>query len=337
METSDKFLEIAGLGSLNLYTQFMSLSSLINIIFAALIGFLIIGIYAMTSDRGRRDFSLIQSVPVLSMLMAVIMRIDSSRAVMFFGIFGILSIVRFRSELTDQKGITFILFSIIMGLLAGIGQFLLAIISFFIIGFVIFIIHFIFLRTRYRTAKVVVRGNEGVDIIKTIAEKIFDDEIQREELANDTMKFKCYDYISCSQVRAKNGEMKREIEYLLHFHHVDDVFIRAVPVGKVLGVFRVDHDRIGVDRKGRAVSNAGLEGRSDTVKLDRLIALHPLTVHETVSRADVVVKRRGRLVLRVKHLVRTGRRRYRISALVRIVLGQRKAAIGVSIILFGVS
>ncbi|MBQ1999662.1 MAG: hypothetical protein II220_09315, partial [Spirochaetales bacterium] len=63
METSDKFLEIAGLGSLNLYTQFMSLSSLINIIFAALIGFLIIGIYAMTSDRGRRDFSLIQSVP----------------------------------------------------------------------------------------------------------------------------------------------------------------------------------------------------------------------------------------------------------------------------------
>lgn len=224
METSDKFLEIAGLGSLNLYTQFMSLSSLINIIFAALIGFLIIGIYVMTSDRGRRDFSLIQSVPVLSMLMAVIMRIDSSRAVMFFGIFGILSIVRFRSELTDQKGITFILFSIIMGLLAGIGQFLLAIISFFIIGFVIFIIHFIFLNTRYRTAKVVVRGNEGVDIIKTIAEKIFDDEIQREELANDTMKFRCYDYISCSQVRAKNGEMKREIEYLLHFHHVDDIF-----------------------------------------------------------------------------------------------------------------
>ncbi|MBQ2125999.1 MAG: DUF4956 domain-containing protein [Spirochaetales bacterium] len=224
MEASDKFLEIAGLGSLNLYNQFMSLSSLINIIFAALIGFLIIGIYVMTSDRGRRDFSLIQSVPVLSMLMAVIMRIDSSRAVMFFGIFGILSIVRFRSELTDQKGITFILFAIIMGLLAGIGQFLLAIISFFIICFVILIIHCIFLNTRYRTAKVVVRGNEGVDIIKTIAEKIFEDEIQREELGNDRKKFRCYDYIACCQVRAKNGEVKREIEYLLHFHHVDDVF-----------------------------------------------------------------------------------------------------------------
>lgn len=224
METSEKFLEIAGLGSLNLYHQFMNLSSLINIIFAALIGFLIIGVYSMTSDRGRRDFSLIQSVPVLSMLMAVIMRIDSNRAVMFFGIFGILSIVRFRSELTDQKGITFILFSIIMGLLAGIGQFLLAIISFFIIGFVILIIHWIFLNTRYRTAKVIIRGNEGIDVIKTIAEKVFDDEMQREELADDVQKFKYYDYVACCQVKTKAGEVKREIEYLLHFHHVDDIF-----------------------------------------------------------------------------------------------------------------
>lgn len=224
METSEKLLEIAGLGSLNLHHQFMSLSSLINIVFAAMIGFLIICIYVMTSDRGRRDFSLIQSVPVLSMLMAVIMRIDSSRAVMFFGIFGILSIVRFRSELTDQKGITFILFAIIMGLLAGIGQFLLAIISFFIIGFVILIIHCIFVNTRYRTAKVVVRGTEGLDVIKTIAERTFDDEIHREKQANETQKFRSYNYVACCQVRTKAGEVKREIEYLLHFHHMDDVF-----------------------------------------------------------------------------------------------------------------
>ncbi|MBR6198848.1 MAG: hypothetical protein IKQ61_01145, partial [Spirochaetales bacterium] len=39
---------------------------------------------------------------------------------------GVLSIVRFRSELTDQKGITFILFGLISGLLVGLGNYVLA-------------------------------------------------------------------------------------------------------------------------------------------------------------------------------------------------------------------
>ncbi|MBP7552895.1 MAG: hypothetical protein KA885_05660, partial [Spirochaetes bacterium] len=44
------------------------------------------------------------------------------------------SIVRFRSVLTDQKGITFILFTIINGLLIGLGNYVLSVISIFFIA-----------------------------------------------------------------------------------------------------------------------------------------------------------------------------------------------------------
>ena len=134
MDNTDKLLEMVFSGGYSLEGQLVGLSAAINILFAAIIGFLIIGVYILTTDKGKKDLPLVQSIPVLSILMSVIMRIDGSRAAIFFGIFGILSIVRFRSELTDQKGITFILFSIIMGLLSGMGNFILAGVSFVIIS-----------------------------------------------------------------------------------------------------------------------------------------------------------------------------------------------------------
>lgn len=223
MDTTDKILEFAFLDELSLKHQILGLSSIINILFAALIGFLIIGIYVLTTDKGKKDFSLIQSIPVLAMLMAVIMKIDGSKAVMFFGIFGILSIVRFRSELTDQKGITFILFSIIMGLLAGIGNYFLAVISFLIIAVVIFIVRYIFVHTRYKTAKITVRGNENIYITKTKAESIF-----------HSMEID-YNYFSCREIKLKTEGWKREVEYLLHFHNLEDIFSNYAQLSIALG------------------------------------------------------------------------------------------------------
>lgn len=90
-------------------------------------GLAILAVYVVSNRYKKLDDSLIEVIPMLTVLMSVMMQIDSSvQAVTFFGIFGVLSIVRFRSALTDQKGLTFILFAVIVGILVGTRQFALS-------------------------------------------------------------------------------------------------------------------------------------------------------------------------------------------------------------------
>ncbi|OHD40940.1 MAG: hypothetical protein A2015_17055 [Spirochaetes bacterium GWF1_31_7] len=208
MDNTDKLLEMVFSGGYSLEGQLVGLSAAINILFAAIIGFLIIGVYILTTDKGKKDLPLVQSIPVLSILMSVIMRIDGSRAAIFFGIFGILSIVRFRSELTDQKGITFILFSIIMGLLSGMGNFILAGVSFVIISSVIIIIRYSFKSGRYKAANLIFSGDLGLSDI--------------EKIATETLiLFKIdYEFTSASEKINKLNDTKKEVEYLMHSKNV---------------------------------------------------------------------------------------------------------------------
>jgi hypothetical protein len=129
MDTFDKFLESLSLDADGLQRQFMSFSSIFNILLASAMGFLVLAIYMASSGRERRDRNLYTVIPVLSVLMAVMMRIEGPRAISFFGIFGIMSLIRFRSDITDQRGITFILFAVIEGVIVGVNAYLLAILA----------------------------------------------------------------------------------------------------------------------------------------------------------------------------------------------------------------
>ena len=211
MDNTDKLLEMVFSGGYSLEGQLVGLSAAINILFAAIIGFLIIGVYILTTDKGKKDLPLVQSIPVLSILMSVIMRIDGSRAAIFFGIFGILSIVRFRSELTDQKGITFILFSIIMGLLSGMGNFILAGVSFVIISSVIIIIRYSFKSGRYKAANLIFSGDLCLSDI--------------EKIATETLiLFKIdYEFTSASEKINKLNDTKKEVEYLMHSKNIQSM------------------------------------------------------------------------------------------------------------------
>ena len=129
MDDFEKILESISLDNAGLQNQLISFASITNIILSTLSGFVVFIIYYYSTEKSKRDFSLFQIIPSLSVLMTVIMRMQGGRVAIFFGIFGVLSIVRFRSVLTDQKGITFILFSIINGLLIGLGNYVLSLIA----------------------------------------------------------------------------------------------------------------------------------------------------------------------------------------------------------------
>lgn len=172
MDDFEKFLESIALDDASLKTQLLSLSSIYNIIFASIIGFLIILIYYRTTSKAERDYYLIQALPILTILMTVIMRMQGVRVALFFGIFGVLSIVRFRSSLTDPKGLSFILFSIIMGVLIGIGNYILVIMSFIIISLVIIILKNIF-KERHKIVVEIKGGDIPIlELHKRIEEKL---------------------------------------------------------------------------------------------------------------------------------------------------------------------
>jgi hypothetical protein len=134
MDDIDQLLASISLDPEGIARQFMSLSSLFNIVLAGGVGFLVLLVYLFASEKENRDKNLFMVIPVLSILMAVMMRIESPQIVVFFGIFGVLSVIRFRSDLTDQKGITFILFGLIEGVLVGVNAYLLALLAWMVVG-----------------------------------------------------------------------------------------------------------------------------------------------------------------------------------------------------------
>lgn len=157
MDDTEKFLESLALDPAGLRGQIVSLSSFVNILLAALMGYLVLVVYVMASGRPGRDKNLSMIIPVLSILMAVVMRIQGAQAVLFFGIFGILSLIRFRSDLTDQKGITFILFAVIEGLLIGVNAYLLGLVAWLAVGGAILLAKWLF--NRRAAFRLIVKAN----------------------------------------------------------------------------------------------------------------------------------------------------------------------------------
>jgi hypothetical protein len=147
MDNTDKFLESLALDPDGLSRQVLGISAFLNVLVACAMGFMVLAVYLASSPRASRDKNLYMVIPVLSVLMAVIMRVDGSMAVPFFAIFGVLSIIRFRSNITDQKGITFILFSVIVGLIVGMNAYLLAAVAWVVVSGAILIGRYLFNRS----------------------------------------------------------------------------------------------------------------------------------------------------------------------------------------------
>lgn len=144
MDTWDEFWQSLSLDAEGLSRQFMSISAFFNILAAALMGFMVLAIYLSSSGREKRDHNLYLVIPVLTVLMAVMMRVSGPAVVSFFGIFGIMSVIRFRSDITDQKGITFILFSVIEGVIIGVNAYILAILAWVVVSAAILIGRYLF-------------------------------------------------------------------------------------------------------------------------------------------------------------------------------------------------
>lgn len=219
MDDMDKFFEALSLDETGLSRQLVGVSSLLTLAVAALFGFMILMVYLKASGRETRDRNLFMVIPVLTILMAVIMRIEGAQIILFFGIFGILSIVRFRSDLTDQKGITFILFSVIQGVLVGVNNYVLAALAFLVVASAIFIARFVFPhRVHFRM------------ILKVEGDPLKVRDIAETWMEENKLTYRYVGFTGDQGFSTKNQawESRMRIEYEISLPEEGDLFIRWV-------------------------------------------------------------------------------------------------------------
>ena len=219
MDDFEKFLESISLDSVGMVNQIMSLSSIIHMILAALFGFLILLLYIKTNKQNNIDDTLIPTIPLLVILMTVLMRMEGGKAIIFFGIFGVLSIVRFRANISQQKDVAYILFAIITGVLIGVGNFLLIVMTFIIITIVILIIQYIFYKKNDFSETVIFSGSKKIAELKNEIETLF---------INDKIKFKLLDIqneYSFSK-KTSNYANKTTILFKVYFESMSNFIIK---------------------------------------------------------------------------------------------------------------
>lgn len=108
-------------------TGTLSVSSIITtIIIAMLIGIFIFFVYRFMLKSSFYNASFCKSLGVLPVITAGIMIAMQGNLVISLGMVGALSIVRFRNAVKDSIDLTFLFWSISMGIISGAGLFLLA-------------------------------------------------------------------------------------------------------------------------------------------------------------------------------------------------------------------
>lgn len=94
-------------------------------------------VYKSTHRGTSYSQSYVQNLILLSMIVAVVMLVVGSNIARAFGLIGALSIIRFRNAIKETRDVGFIFLVMAIGMAAGTGFYLLAVIATVVIGFVL--------------------------------------------------------------------------------------------------------------------------------------------------------------------------------------------------------
>jgi len=128
--------------NISLDLQFISWSDVvINILIAFVLGLLVSWVYRRTHRGFSYSVSFVHTLMILSMVTALVMMVIGNSIARAFSLVGALSIIRFRTPVKDTKDTAFVFFALAIGMAAGTGTHIIAIVGTAIIGLIILIIH----------------------------------------------------------------------------------------------------------------------------------------------------------------------------------------------------
>lgn len=97
---------------------------------ALLFGLCVMGVYLLSHGRGScAKMPLATTLVMLSVLISMVTLVIGNSVARAFGLVGALSIVRFRTVVDDTRDTAFVIFSVIVGMAAGAGLFLVTMIG----------------------------------------------------------------------------------------------------------------------------------------------------------------------------------------------------------------
>ncbi len=109
-----------------------------RIVVAMVMGFVVAAIYAVSLGRRRTDAGTLPTTLVLlSILVAMVTLVIGDNQARAFGLVGALSIVRFRTVVEDTRDTAFVIFAVVVGMTAGAGCAVLAVIGIPVVAFAV--------------------------------------------------------------------------------------------------------------------------------------------------------------------------------------------------------
>lgn len=102
----------------------------LRVALAAILGFVVAGVYSLTRERNSDAApSLRTTLVLLSVLIALVTLVIGNSVARAFGLVGALSIVRFRTVVDDTRDTAFVIFAVVVGMACGAGYVLLAVVG----------------------------------------------------------------------------------------------------------------------------------------------------------------------------------------------------------------
>jgi hypothetical protein len=101
----------------------------INILLAAVLGFVLSVVYRYTHKGLSYSQSFTQTIFFVSIIVAIVMMVIGSSLAKAFALVGALSIIRFRTVVKDTRDIAFIFLALAVGMAAGTSNYFLALVS----------------------------------------------------------------------------------------------------------------------------------------------------------------------------------------------------------------
>lgn len=115
---------------------------ILNAAVAMICGLFIMYLYRITYQGPSYSQSFASSMVILAMLTAIVIMVIGNNLARAFGLVGAMSIIRFRTAIKDPQDIVYIFFSLAVGMAAGAGMHLVAIIGTGVVSFVTYALSF---------------------------------------------------------------------------------------------------------------------------------------------------------------------------------------------------
>ncbi|WP_040224624.1 DUF4956 domain-containing protein [Bhargavaea cecembensis] len=123
--------------------------SIVAMVISFVLSLIITVVYRRTFTGQRYSQAFAHTIIMMSVIVSVVMNVVSDNAGVAFGLFAVFSLIRFRSEVTDAKDISYIFFGLCVGMTAGLYRFDLAIVLTVFASLAFYLLH----RTGYAKGK----------------------------------------------------------------------------------------------------------------------------------------------------------------------------------------